>query len=274
MISVSIKQLIHESRRCLGAIMARCLLHHIRYLHQDVGAVVMKSRRAGSRVAIFWGNLYLQLQKCDVEILRTDEWIRWEKAVQIANKQADFGQTTEISAGNSHSFIRRHVPGSSLRDVLKEDRYSNELKFSAIRWAVDSLCQLHHRPADWGSGIIQSVSHGDATVNNVIVNFDSRAAHWIDFDMRHLPQVSELDRRADDLRALLFSAAVELPISRFPRLAETAIASLHDRRLLNRFRERLTNEWGQLNTFQLAQAPLSWNAKNLLTELLLKQDIS
>ena len=269
---VCISQLIHESRRCLGAAMARCRLHQICYVDQDELAVVMKSRRSGSRVAIFIGNLYLMLQKCDVEILATDEWIRWEITVQNAIDRADGVKKTELIADNSHTFTRRHVSGSSLRDVLKEDRYSEEVKFSAIGWAVDSLCQLHHRSADWGSGVNQSVSHGDATVNNVIVDVDLQQANWIDFDMRHLPHVPELDRRADDLRALVFSAAACLPVSRLPRLAETAFESLNDRCLQTRFRDRLTNEWGEFNTFQLAQAPLSWSAKKLLTELLLKQE--
>ncbi|MEI8021530.1 MAG: hypothetical protein WCH39_25195 [Schlesneria sp.] len=252
--------------------MARCRLHQIRYVDQDDVAVVMKSRRSGSRLAIYSGNRYLKLQKCEVEILRTDEWIRWEKAVQNAMNCADCVPQTELIDGNSHTFTRRHVTGSSLRDVLKASRYSEEVKLSAIRWAVDSLCQLHRRSADWGSGVKQSVSHGDATVDNVIVNVDLQEASWIDFDMRHLPHVSELDRRADDLRALIFSAADCLPVFRFPRLVEAAIASLNDERLLTRLRDRLTNEWSQLNTFQLAQAPLSWTARNLLTELLLKQN--
>ena len=271
MMPVCIRPLIHECRRCLGAVMARCRLHQICYVDQGDVAVVIKSRRSGSRVAIYSGNLYLKLQKCEVEILRTDEWIRWEKAVQSAMNRTTCVQKAESIADNSHTFTRRYVSGSSLRDVLNEGLYSEEVKFSAIGWAVDSLCQLHLRSADWGSGVNQSVSHGDATVNNVIVNVDLQEANWIDFDMRHLPNVSELDRHADDLRALIFSAATCLPVSRLQRLAETAIASLNDRCLLTRFRDRLANEWSQLNTFQLAQAPLSWIARNLLTELLLKQ---
>ena len=269
---VCISELIHASRRCLGAVMARCRLHQICYVDRGDKVVVMKSRRLGNRVAIYSGNLYLKLQKCEVEILETDEWIRWEKAVQSAMNRTDCIQETELIAGNSHTFSRCHVSGTSLRDVLKESRYSEEVKFSAIGWAVDSLCQLHRRSADWGSGVNQSVSHGDATVNNVIVNVDWQEAIWIDFDMRHLPHLSGLDRRADDLRAFIFSAAASLPVSRLPRLVETTIATLDDRCVRARYRDRLTNEWSQLNTFQLAQAPLSWTAKNLLTELLLKQE--
>ena len=261
--------LIHECRRCLAAALARCRLHQICDVDQDGVAVVIKTRRAGSRVAIVLGNLYLQLQKCNVEILATDEWIRWEKAVQNGMDLFGCGQKSEFSSRSRRAFTRRHLRGASLRDVLKEDRYSEDLKFSAIGWAVDSLCQLHRRRADWGSGVVQSVSHGDATIDNVIVNVEVQEATWIDFDMRHLPLLAELDRHTDDLRALVFSAAVYVPVTRFPQLAEIAVASLNDRGLLSRFRERLTNEWGQLNTFQLVQGPLSWSAKKLLTQLLL-----
>ena len=263
-----VKLLIHESRCCLAAALARCRLHRICYVDQDGEAVVMKSRRVGSSIAVYFGNAYLRLQNCGVEILGTDEWIRWEKAVQSAMNVADCGRKAELSTGRSQTLTRRHVPGSSLREVLKDARYSEDQKFAAIRWGLESLGQLHRQQADWGRGMIQSVSHGDATVNNVIVNLELQKANWIDFDMRHLPLLSELDRHVDDLRAVVFSAAVYLPVSRFPRLAETAIASLNDRCLLSRFRERLTNEWWRLDTFQMAQAPLSWNAKNLLRELL------
>ncbi len=258
---------MYESQRCLAAVLARCHLHKIRYIDQDGHTAVVKSRRAYGHIAIQLGNFYLQLQKCGVEILRNGEWIRWEKAVQNAMDVADCNQKTELSSGDSHTFTRRHVPGSSLRDLLKEDRYPEQLKFAAIEWAVDSLCQLHRLHADWGSGVIQSVSHGDATINNVIV--DLPKATWIDFDMRHLPELPELDRHTDDVRALVFSAAVFLPDSSFPRLAEIVIAALTVRGLLERFRERLANEWMHPDTFQMAQAPLPWYARDLLTKLLL-----
>ncbi len=270
MTSVYVKQLFHMSQLCLGEMMALCRLHHICYDDRAGDIIVVKSRRPGSRIAIRMGNYFLQYQKCDVEILATDKWIRWENAVQNEMKQSDSGETAELYKGRPQAFNRRHISGSSLWDLLKKGRYSDDQKFSAVRWAFDSLGRLHRRQADWGSGIIQSVSHGDATAHNVIVNLDLQEANWIDFDIRHLPHLSDLDRRADDLRALAFSAAVGLPVSKFPPLAETVIASIHDRRLLNRFRERLTNDWCQLNTFQLAQAPLSWNSKNMLRELLLK----
>ena len=262
-------QFIYESRCCLAAMLARYRLHKIRYLDQEGHAVVAKSRRAYGRIAIKLGNLYLRLQKCDVEILKTDEWIRWEKAVQNARNVADCIQQTELFAEGKHTFTRPYVSGTSLRDLLNDDRYPEEQKFTAVEWGVDSLCQLHQLQADWGRGLIQSVSHGDATVNNVIVDVERQQATWIDFDIRHLSVLSELDRQTDDIRALVFSAAFYLPVTSFPQLAEIIKASLTNRGLLFRFRERLANEWTQRNTFQMAQAPLPWSAKNLLTNLLL-----
>ena len=208
--------------------LARYRLHKIRYLDQEGHAVVAKSRRAYGRIAIKLGNLYLRLQKCDVEILKTDEWIRWEKAVQNARNVADCIQQTELFAEGKHTFTRPYVSGTSLRDLLN-----------------------------------------DATVNNVIVDVERQQATWIDFDIRHLSVLSELDRQTDDIRALVFSAAFYLPVTSFPQLAEIIKASLTNRGLLFRFRERLANEWTQRNTFQMAQAPLPWSAKNLLTNLLL-----
>lgn len=162
------------------------------------------------------------------------------------------------------SLLCRRVPGVSLQNLLADGAYSLEQKFDAIGWSLKSLGELHQCVADWGDGIHQSISHGDATANNVIVDFNNWTAYWIDFDTRHRPEIPEVERRADDLRTLIYSAAASLPQSSFPKLADVLAAARIDLTTIACFQHRLAHESDYLTVAQLAQAPLGWSAASAL----------
>ncbi len=270
MIAFRVDRLLHEARRLTGRSLAGCRLHRIRYARVDGVEAVLKSRRFGSGLAVVVGNLYLRLQRSDVEVLTDDEWLRWELAVEAATNG---GVVIPIHPSPHESFrglISRVSPGLPLRNILIDRTCSLDEKFAAIRWAMAALHQLHRHQADWGNGIRQSISHGDATVKNVIVHSKAQSARWIDFDTRHLPHQTEPARHADDLRALIYSAAANLPQTCHSRLAAEFIASRPEEPVAHRFHQRLTNDWRRLNTFQLAQAPLSWKDSTALSQALLQ----
>jgi hypothetical protein len=263
-------RLIHKMRCLAGRILACGRLHRIRTAWVDGSQVVMKSRRFGSGAVIPIGNLYLLHQRSDVEVLTDKAWLRWELAVDRATRFDRVLQSHPSPHDQFRGLITRRCPGRPLTEILADAACPLDQKLTAIGWAIDSLYELHRRRADWGNGIAQSISHGDATSNNVIVNFESKSACWIDFDTRHLPHLPEIDRHSDDLRALLFSSAACLTKSCYPRLAAEFIASKPARLLVDRFRQRLTSDWLRLNTVQLAQSPLSWTDVNAMAEALLK----
>ena len=269
MIASCIDRLLHETRRLIGRILASGRLHRIQYSNVDGAEIVLKSRRFGSGVAIVVGNLYLHLQRGNVEVLTGREWLRWELAVESATNCDIVIRSHSSPHENFRGLISRVSPGLPLRNILIDSTRSFDEKFAAIRWAMAALHQLHRHQADWGNGIQQSISHGDATVNNVIVNSKTQSARWIDFDTRHLPRLPEPDRHADDLRALIFSAAANLPRSCFPHLAAEFVAS-SPTSVVHQFRQRLTTDWYRPNTFQLAQAPLSWKDSADLSQALLQ----
>ena len=265
----SARYLVYEARRLMGSVLARCRLHRVRMTQIDGDDVVIKTRHFGSELAIWVGNLYLFLQRSDVAVLSSKSWIRWECAIEAATKP-DGLRRTDVSIGKHPGvLITRFVPGRTLRDILKDSRSHMDQKFAAIEWALEALYRLHTIRADWGSGLEQSVSHGDATVDNVIIRVELQSAQWIDFDIRHLPSLSEADRQSDDLRSLISSTAVILPVTCYQRLADMAVASMSDRFLMDRFRKRLISDWIRPTTFHLAQAPLSWTAANALSRSLL-----
>ena len=266
----------HELRRWIARILASGRLHRIRFARVADAErtadteIVLKSRRLGSRLAIALGNLYLRWQRSGVVVLTDDAWLRWEFAVEAATRHGVVLQTRPSPHENFRGLISHVCPGRSLRSILTDPACSLDEQFAAMRWAMTALHQLHRHVAEWGHGVRQSLSHGDATVNNVIVHETTRSATWIDFDTRHHPQLSELDRHADDMRALIFSVASCLPPSCYPRLVAEFLASQPDVACLHRFRQRLTTDWSKPNTFQLAQAPLSWMDAAALSDALLQ----
>ena len=270
MIASYIDRLRYEARRLVGRILASGRLHRIRHERVEGVEIVLKSRRLASRLAIAVGNLYLRWQRSDVVVLSDHAWLQWEFAVEAATRHGVVLQTPPSPHENFRGLISRVCPGRSLRSILTDPARSRDEQFAAIRSSLVALHQLHRHQADWGHGIQQSISHGDATVNNVIVNKQPQSATWIDFDTRHHPQLSVIDRHADDLRALIFSVASCLPQSCYPRLAAELIVSQPDASILNRFRQRLMTDWSKPNTFQLAQAPLTWARKMALSDAMLQ----
>jgi hypothetical protein len=242
-------------------------LHRVEFVSIDDVELVRKRRRCFTYLIIPPGNLFLKIARSPTVVLPSARWLEWERAIETST-QRNLVATDPIAKGTC--LWCRRVPGISLRQLLADRDYSPEEKSDAIRWSLAALRLLHQSVVDWGHGVRQSISHGDATANNVIVDVDNRAACWIDFDMRHQPNVSEADCRTDDLRSLIYSSAVRLPASYFPALADILVAANFDDAIIQRFRLRLTDEWSHLTAAQLAQAPLQWSAATALRAALLE----
>ena len=235
-------------------------LHHVEQVDRHGVEYIHKRRRLMAGLIIPPGNLYFRITGNPSEVLSRGRWLEWERSVDAATgrRWLASGET------DRRGLWYRRAPGISLRQLLADDALTLEQKFEAIGWSMVALRGLHACSADWGDGLQQSLSHGDATSANVIVDLDARTADWIDFETRHLPGIPELDRQADDLRALLDSAAVHLPAACYPRLAEVLVDAVRDEALLAHLAERIA-EGGRASTAaQLAQAPLAWSAAQAL----------
>jgi hypothetical protein len=265
--SYSFMHLRHGCRRLLGLMLSMVRLHRVEFVSVDGDEVVRKRRKRFAHLIIPPGNLFLKITGSPVIVLPLTPWLEWEHAVETSTRRSLLSMDP-FESGTALCF--RPVPGTSLRQVLAAGDFSTKQKSDAIRWSLASLRMLHESVADWGNGVRQSISHGDATANNVIVDFNKKTACWVDFDTRHQPHISEADRRTDDLRALIYSSAVYLPASSFPDLADILIAAQLNAAIVRHFRQRLTNEWIDLTAAQLAQAPLRWYAATALRSALLQ----
>ncbi len=243
------KRLIHECRRRLAVLLAAVELHQLKHDVVDGRRVIVKRRNALSRLGIPLGNGILHLIGAESRVLPEAEWRAWEETVASA------ASLPEGVMAPLHS-------GRTLDVILQGDRRRGESDWSdakehAVRLAARALQQLHARTVVSPLGPWR-LSHGDATVENVCVDLENDAAVWFDFDTRHLLDLSWRRRRADDLRAFLYSAASFLSPSAHQQLAKLSTVLAETPAQCTELRDCIQGPWRKPSLFHLAQAPLGW----------------
>ena len=234
-------RLLHEFRlrlaRRLAAVELHCWLEP-----SETDTVIRKRRSRLSRFLVPPGNLYLRLMGADSFVLTEAAWHCWEALVSGAQVE-------------ERDVVIPRVRGEVLSSLLQSRMRSLADKRDAIRLAIQALRDLHSRQINL-NGNPWRLSHGDATADNVRVDFEAGTAGWFDFDMRHRTRLSEQYRHADDLRAFAFSCAASQsePVAEY--VAEMLESHCNGETQCE-FVNRLQSDWQRPTCFHLAQAPLS-----------------
>jgi hypothetical protein len=181
-------------------------VNHI-HIDSERSHSIIKTRSIWNWIPLTIGNFVFRFRVPAIRVLPTWEWIEWESAVNSAMRQ----KSERIKSG-----VRTEkLPGEPLGKLLKQTRYSEQQKRGWVELACRALVSLHEIRV--GSSLL---SHADASVSNVmIVRADGQSsevgqvragqsATWFDFDLRHDLTAASIDRQADDLRALIFTALV------------------------------------------------------------------
>jgi len=148
-------------------------------------------------VLIVPGNLVFWFRSVPVRVLHKQEWLRWECDVKLATRNE------EITFGRN--LVCEKIPGESLSLVAQSDmQYSEKRELLVI--ATESLRKFHETEIDVAGLGRSLLSHGDAAITNVLYDSKTKHAVWFDFDLRHDLRCPAVQRHADDLRSLLFSA--------------------------------------------------------------------
>ncbi len=202
-----------KAHRIVAIWLSRLRLNDVR----SKGTFIEKRRRRAAELLLAPGNLLTQKRSVPLRVLSESAWHRRELEVGPA-----LGRRVSLEPGGWLRMERAEgaIVAEALRRSPRED-----LSLEMIRAAALALRELHRLDFDG-----EPLSHGDATVRNVTVAESRRRATWFDFDAQHLDgRSTPAERRADDLRALIFSAAAHL---RGPfdaaHLAENAIEAYGD----------------------------------------------
>ncbi|AMV36345.1 hypothetical protein [Planctomyces sp. SH-PL62] len=233
----------------LGPILSGIRLNRVeRRLCPDRAPLIAKRRRWYSPWLIAPGNLYLRWLEAGVLVLPDHPWRDWERAVH----RRLYGIECEIDPQGW--LLLPLWPGVAL------DEHANDLtiplreRLHAIATAVRALKQLHEIETRLLDGEIGRLSHGDATLRNVVYDRDSSRARWFDFDTVHEPSSPPIARRADDLRAVLHSALEAVRDATVSDLFETVRAAYDERAVWDHVRGLLARGSLHASPFHLAQA--------------------
>lgn len=153
------------------------------------------------------------------------------------------------------------LPGVVLADYLRPAPADGP---QALRAAVVALHALHQVEVAPGAG---PFTHGDATAHNCLYEPAAARARWFDFETGHLAGLGLAERRADDLRALLFSAGAwlaEAPAVWLPPV----MAAYPDPAVWSAWRRLASALTQRADPFHLAQTRLSPSASRDLARRL------
>jgi hypothetical protein len=259
----TLAQLRYGFMSCLGRLLSEIELNAVCAIRVNQHTYYAKRRLWFVAPLIALGNVYLKRLGAHAQVLSNHEWCSWETEVYRAI------YNIELSTDRSGRLLIPAFPGISLAAFLDSEFYSEAQKLRAIRSAVQALCRLHSVAIQWPDGQARPLSHGDATVENVVIDHAQMSASWFDFDTIHDSLMDTAWRHADDLRAFTFSAAQRLPAETYPRVTQTILENYRSARTLDALVEAVAFRRTRPICFHLAQARITYRNRQLLDLALL-----
>jgi len=248
----------------LGGVLAQVRFNKVCKMHIDRHPYYAKERSWFGAALIAAGNVYLKRLGAHARVLPDQEWRRWESEVYRVVYDI------ELVPDASGRLLVPEWSGVSLAAYLESEEINEAEKLGAIGLAAQSLYRIHSAVIQWQDGQRRSLSHGDATVENVIVDDVQATATWFDFDTIHESSMYADWRRADDLRALTYSAAERLHSAGFPELTKTIVTNYPHAATLEALAAAVAYRRTRPISFHLAQARIGYRKRQLLDEALME----
>jgi hypothetical protein len=230
-------------------------VNHVKIDSAQSGSII-KGRSIWNWFPVAIGNLFFRLRQPSIQVLPLKEWIHWEIVVAGV-----LGRSVEPMVWGVRTKI---LPGETLAELLKQDRHSEQQKRDWVVLAGQALAELHQQSVELESFGSVALSHADASVCNVMIEpvqadsirermVENQRANWFDFDLRHDLHVSAIDRQADDLRALIFTALVCCRWNEIGYLLNGLKLVYPNCQVWHVLRNVVANPKHKLDTFHLAQ---------------------
>jgi hypothetical protein len=214
-----------------------------RIVREDGERRVLKRRRFYAPFLVTMGGVLLRVLDAGVRILPQREWEDRERRIH----RRVYGTSIRTDAGGV--LILPLLAGRTLASLLEDPRTREHDRRTAIERAVAALATFH-----W-SGL----THGDAMAANVLIDLETGAARWFDFETTHDPERSMVWRRADDLRALLTTCLIRTALNRRADMLTFILDVYGDEEVVRVQTASFTPVWRRSLTFHLAQAGLSFH---------------
>jgi hypothetical protein len=251
----------------LGPWLGKLRLHVIEPRQAPGGLpTIAKRRRWFGSLLIGPANLYLRLVEARVRILPGAEWHARERTLH----RVLYG--IELETSPPGWLILPRWPGVVLADYARSPIDSAPARLRGLAAASRALRDLHRVELLRPDGVCECLSHGDATLRNVLFDPVTCEARWFDFDTAHDPRVDTAWRQGDDLRALVYSAVEsfdDVPVAQLLRAVRDTYA---DAGPWEQLRDRLARGALHCSPPHFAQACPPTGRRRELESLLLRTD--
>ena len=245
-----------------GKILAGVELCEIIAIAKNETSFFLKKKRWYAPILIWAGNWHLEQQGSWAKVLVGQEWYSWEQEIYARA----YGKIVSLDSQGRIQIPA--VAGVSLSAFLNSSEYLQSSKFKALIAATQALKYMHKLQVRWSDGIERLFSHGDATAENVIYNPTEDKAYWIDFDTVHLTEAPQIWRQADDLRALIYSAAFYADEVDLAELVGVIIKAYSEPVVLQQMWQ-IVDFWSDRpNSYHLAQAPMTYQNYRKIEQLI------
>ncbi len=226
---------------------------------------IAKRRRWFGPLLIGPGNLYLRLLGSRVRVLPGAEWRARERALYRTL------HGIELETGPRGWLILPRWPGVVLADHARSRLDPAPARLRGLGATSRALRDLHRVELPRADGGCERLSHGDATLRNVLFDPGTGEARWFDFDTAHDPGLAPALRHGDDLRALVYSTVESFADVPVALLLRTVGDAYLDPGPWEQLRDRLARGALHFSPLHLAQACPPDGRRRELESLLLRR---
>jgi hypothetical protein len=258
-------RLRHIIAQFLGNLLSSVRLNVLEKRKGIGGTHYLKKRRFYAALLIIASNVYLKISRTHVYFLSRRKWMLWEHQVykEILGKESQIGDHNTV--------VLPKLDGAPLSDFLTSKNESEVMKMEAVGWAVSAIEIMHKCQIIWPDGEKRSFSHGDAKVGNIICDAVSKTCYVLDYESIHDARMSSEWRHADDLRAIIYSAAEYIESDLFNQLCRMAIRNYSNKAVLAQLKNYIEILKYCPNVYHFTQGNLGFEKKASLDAILLRE---
>jgi tRNA A-37 threonylcarbamoyl transferase component Bud32 len=238
--------------RAFGRLLRSGRYSQVRIVHRDGEPQVRKRRLFYAPFLVWLGDPLMRMLDTGVRVLRKRDWVERER--QVHGMLRD--RSIHIDADGT--LVLPYLAGETLAAVLENPALEEGVRKRAIERAVVALADFHRR----------GFTHGDAMAENVLIDLEAGVAHWFDFETVHDPSRPMVWRRADDLRALLFTCLIRIVPEKRAGILQRVLDVYGDEEVTRVLATSFTSVLRRPLTFHLAQAALSFEDFGEIARLL------
>jgi hypothetical protein len=238
--------------RTLGWLLRAGRYSTARIVRDGGGCQVQKRRSVHAPLLVWMGDPLVRILDAGVRVLPQREWEERERELYRSLRG------TSIRVDADGTLVLPCLAGETLATLLAGPELEASVRTRAIDAAVVALSAFHQR----------GFTHGDATAENVMVDLDTGAAHWFDFETVHDSARPVVWRRADDVRALLVSCLVRLAPERRAESLRVILDVYGDEEVTRVLAWSVTSVFRRALPFHLAQAALPFRTFREIGQLL------